>query len=561
MGLLTRTFRASSFDQSPFSDYWYNPIGLDSASGVRVTPLTAMQSWVVFSCDRVLSETMAQLPLNVYKRLPDGGKELAPKHPLYRPLHDQPNAWQTSFEWRRMMQSHLNMRGNAYSRILPGPNGPVDQLVPIHPDRVQLMLRTDGTFYYKVKTLAGQTEELQPYQVFHLRGATLDGYIGLSPITFCRETVGLDIAAQDYAARFFHNDSKPGYVLEHPGKLDEPAYNRLKKSVEEQQTGPNRHKAMILEEGMKVNLVGMTNKDAQFLEARQFTAHAICGMFRVPPHMVGILDRATHSNIEHQGIEFTTYTMLPNAVNFEQTIQRDLFFPLPDDEETEYFAEFNLDGLNRGDMPSRYAAYAIGRNWSWLSANDIRTKEGMNKIANGDIYLQPLNMVEAGTVGPDPSLPDGGADQDSISEPDDQQNTSDSQDAPPEPAPGQKKKTEAATVRALRNLAASVAQRMVRQENAAIHKAIDRHRAQPLTFIEEIKKFYEVHQQRLVESLHARPSSAHDYCLEACVNIPKLAEAGQWDDITRYLEGTEKRLQRLVSMATESVYVQNHPHS
>jgi HK97 family phage portal protein len=540
MGLFGSLFRSETFDTSPFSDFWYSPIGVDSAAGVRVTPDSAMRSEAVFSCVRVRSETLAALPLIVYRRLPDGGKERAPEHPLYRVLHDQPNNWQTSLEFREMMNSHLDLRGNAYAEIKSGPNGPVDQLVPIHPDRVQVKRYQDGSFDYTIRQLDGTTKKFLPDQVFHPRGWTLDGVVGLSPISVVREVVGIDLAAQDYAARFMRNDVSPSIVLHHPAKLSPEAYARLKASIQEKQTGENRHSAMILEESMKAEKLGMTNKDAQFLEARKYQKSGIASIFRVPPHMIGDLERATHSNIEHQGIEFTIYTMLPIAKRWEQRISLDLFYPMPGDD-SEYFAEFLLDGLNRGDMDSRYTAYAIAINWGWMSPNDVRRLENMNPIDGGDVYLRPLNMTPSSRPGPDPSSPQQDEDEGAAGQ---NQFTSDEEEET------------ASTLRMrLLAIAESASGRMARRESSALRRLAQKYRNGFAngdgreTFCREVQDFYKSHSRVVADSLHLPEAQAFAFCTVNAGQIMAAGRSGKWETVESKIIMNEGRARDLAQLA------------
>jgi len=544
LGLIASLFRAEVYDTSPFSDFWYQPIGVDSAAGIRVTPDSAMRSEAVFSCVRVRAETLASLPLIVYKRLPDGGKERASNHPLYRVLHDQPNSWQTSLEFREMSNAHLDLRGNAYAQILPGPNGPIDQLVPLHPDRVQAKRYTDGSFDYTVRKLDGSTETLQPQEMLHIRGWSLDGIVGLSPISVVREAVGIDLGLQDFAARFIKNDASPGMILEHPAKLSPEAYARVRESFQERQTGANRGKTAILEEGMKANKLGMTNKDAQFLEARKYQKTGIAAIYRVPPHMIGELERATHSNIEHQGIEFTVYTMLPIAKRWEQAISRDLFFQLPNDD-NEYFAEFLMDGLNRGDMDSRYTAYAIGINWGWLCPNDVRRLENMNPIAGGDIYLRPLNMTPAGSRGPDPSLP---TEEDGEEQPG---------DAPPQDTGDEEQQTARTQRTRLLALAESAAARMMRKESSALKRLLQKHRSGISNgggreeFCSEISGFYEAHARVIADALRIPEARAFAFCTQNAAQIMPSARTGDWSKVESKILMNEGRARDLAQIAVE----------
>jgi HK97 family phage portal protein len=387
---------------APWDDYWYGPRGFESAAGVFVSPDRAMRATAVYACVRVISETVASLPLIIYRRLPDGGKERAVNHPLYKVLHDSPNQWQTAYEWREMTQAHIELRGNSYSRIVPSPQRAIDQLVPIHPDRVQVLRFPNGRLQYKVTSLIdGSIEYLAPEEVYHERGLSADGLTGVSPITLAMDTIGTELAQQDYVARFFANDSKPPGVLESPKPLNEAGYERVRKGWQQAQTQENRHKIAILEDGMKYTPIQISPKDTMIIESRQFSRSQIASVFRVPLHKIGDLTRATFSNIEQQSIEFLTDSIRPRLVRIERRIQQDLLDPLDLGDGNEYFCEFLIDALLRGDQKSRYESYSVGRNWGWLSVNDIRKMENMNPIDNGDEYLRPLNMVPAGTPGPD----------------------------------------------------------------------------------------------------------------------------------------------------------------
>lgn len=520
------------------------PVGVDSAAGIRVTPDSAMRSEAVYSCVRVRSETLAAMPLIVYKRLPDGGKERAPYHPLYRVLHDFPSQTQTSFEFREMMNAHLDLRGNAYAKIDSGPSGPVSTLTALHPDRVQVKRYTDGSFDYNVRQLDGGAKVYKPNEIFHVRGWSLDGITGLSPISVARECVGIDLAAQDYAARFLKNDATPGIVLKHPAKLSQEAYNRIRNSWQENQTGENRHKAAILEEGMGIDKLGMTNKDAQFLEARRFQKNEICAIFRVPPHMAGDLERSTHSNIEHQGIEFTVYTMLPLAKRWEQAITRDLFFQLPNDD-NEYFAEFLLDGLNRGDMDSRYTAYAIGIQWGWLCPNDVRRMENMNPIDGGDVYLRPLNMVPSSTPGPDPSLPT-----------EDEDEGATQKRGLPVPS-DESEETASALKMRLFSLAESAAGRMARKESQALKRLLEKQRrgiANPKgreDFCSEVAEFYRSHSRVVADAMRIPEAQAFAFCTANAAQIMPAARGGEWEKVESKILMNEGRARHLAQMAVE----------
>lgn len=371
----------------PGDDFWFEPIGAASATGIQVTATSALAFPAVYACVRVLAETIASLPLIVYRRLPNGEKQRAENHPLFDLLHDQPNQWQTAFEFTEMMQGHLELRGNAYAEIIPGPRGFADQLIPLHPDRVEVEVLKSRQLNYRFRDRDGSRRDIDQDAMHHLRGWTTNGFTGMSPISIEAEAVAMGLSAQEYGARFFQNDARPGGVLEHPTKLTQGSQDRLTESWQKAHSGKERHKVAVLEEGLKYHELGITNKDAQFLESREFQAEEIARIFRVPPHKIGLMKRSTFSNIEHQSIEFVTDSILPRLRRNEQAIKRDLIIA-----KKTFFAEYLIDALLRGDINSRYAAFAIARQWGWLSVNEIRRFENMNPIEGGDSYLTPMNM-------------------------------------------------------------------------------------------------------------------------------------------------------------------------
>lgn len=406
-GILARIFgtRASAgggFQVSETPPGWVEELsGQATAVGRPVSPGTALQNTAVFSCVRILAETLASLPLPVYRRLADGGKQRAQDYYLYGLLHDAPNPEMTSFELRETLMGHVATWGNAYGELELNGAGQARAIWPLRPDRVKIKREAGALVYYlrwsKPDRLGRVGAKLPAYRVLHVRGLGFDGIVGYSPIAMARQAVGLAMAAEEFGARFYANDARPGIVLEHPGKLSEPAHKRLKKSWEERHQGlENAHRVAILEEGMGLKEVGLPPEDAQFIETRKFQLQEMARLFRIPPHMLADLERATFSNIEHQSLEFVIHTIRPWLVRWEQAIHRDIFL---ESERAVYFAEFLVDGLLRGDIAARYQAYAVGRQNGWLSANDVRQIENMNPIEGGDIYMVPLNMISATQVG------------------------------------------------------------------------------------------------------------------------------------------------------------------
>lgn len=380
----------------PLDDFWYEPIGTANPAGIRVTPESALRVTAVMACIRVLSETMASLPLFVFRQRSDGGKEKAKDHALYNLLHTRrgmPNRWQTAVEFREMMNAHLCLRGNAYAEILPGRRGGVGELIPLHPDRMEAEQLDNRRIRYTLRNpFGGDERRLTQDQVFHIRGISSDGITGLSPIQHASAAVGLATATEAHGSSLFKNGARPGVILEHPGKIDQDASRRLRTDWESLHRGPYKaHRTAVLEGGMKAHELGMTSEDAQFLETRKFQVLEICRIFRVPPHLVYDLERATFSNIENQSIDFVQYGLVPWLTRWEAAISRSL---IADDEE--FFAEHVLEGLLRGNTNDRFASYAVARQWGWMSINEIRERENLNPIEDGDDHLQPMNMVAVG---------------------------------------------------------------------------------------------------------------------------------------------------------------------
>lgn len=386
-----REFRASINDDNLFVGL--SNRGSMSKAGVSVTPDSALNSATVYACVRILAETIASLPLVIYRRTKDGGKEPYPEHPLYDLLHNLPNDLQTSFEFREMLQGHLCLRGNAYAYKEIDESGNVITIKPLNAARMTVR-KEQGKIIYDYTDEMGTSYRFPADFIWHIRGLSSDGLVGLSPIALARDSIGLAIASEQYGAQFYGNSAVPGSILEHPGKLSPQGRDNLKKSVQEFASS-KRYQTMILEEGMAWKAIGMNHHDAQYLETRTFSVKEISRWFNIPLVMLGEADKsATFASAEQFFLSFATHTIRPWCVRWEQSINRCLFTPK---DRKKIFAEFKLDALLRGDLSSRSAAYATGRQWGWLSVNDIRNLENLNPVDNGDIYLQPMNMVEAGT--------------------------------------------------------------------------------------------------------------------------------------------------------------------
>lgn len=381
-------------DRSPYGDFWFEPVTTRTASGMRVSPDRALHLPVVYACVRVLAESFAMLPLRLYRK---SGSKKTPveKHWLYDLLCRRPNKWQTPFEWREMMQGHLAMRGNAFNQILTNRRGNITDLIPLHPDRIKIeLLEKGGEFDYRYRYIDrfGKEQVFVRGELWHIRGLSGDGIVGMNPIEIAREAVGLGLAAQDYGARFFQNDAKPGGGwIEFPGSFkDKGARDTFRESFQAAQTGLNRGKIAVLELGMKFHELGLTNKDSQFLEARQYQVSDIARIFRVPPHLVGDLSKATFSNIEQQSLDFVIHSMTPWAERWESSIETNLL--LEEDKDIE--VEHDFAALLRGDQQARGMFYHNGIMDGWMTRNEARASENKEPLPGLDEPLRPLNMVE-----------------------------------------------------------------------------------------------------------------------------------------------------------------------
>lgn len=365
-----------------------------TTSGKPVNERTAMQTTAVYACVRILAEAVASLPLHVYEYQDDGGKKLVHDHPLYYLLHDEPNPEMTSFVFRETLMSHLLIWGNAYAQIIRDGAGRVLGLYPLLPDKMDVQRDDRGNIYYVYSRNSDENPMFKEYRnirlkaedVLHIPGLGFDGLIGYSPIAMAKNAVGMTLACEEYGASFFANGANPGGVLEHPGVLKDPS--KVRESWNSVYRGVNNaHKIAVLEEGMKYQQIGIPPEEAQFLETRKFQINEIARLYRIPPHMVGDLDKSSFSNIEQQSLEFVKYTLDPWVIRWEQSLQRSLLLP---GEKGKYFIKLNVDGLLRGDYQSRMNGYAVGRQNGWFSANDIREMENMNPIPDeqgGNLYL------------------------------------------------------------------------------------------------------------------------------------------------------------------------------
>ena len=399
MGILSGLFHSRDKPTNATSGSSYRFFLGGSTSGKTVTERSAMQMTAVYSCVRILAEAIAGLPLHLYTYKEDGGKEKAIGHPLYLLLHDEPNPEMSSFVFRETLMTHLLLWGNAYAQIIRNGKGEVVALYPLMPNRMTVDRDSSGQLFYSYQmnnsdapTMKTGSVILKSSDVLHIPGLGFDGLVGYSPIAMAKNAIGLAIATEEYGAKFFANGATPGGLLEYPGTVKDP--DRVRESWNKGFSGSqNAGKVAILEEGMKYTPISIAPEQAQFLETRKFQINEIARIFRVPPHMVGDLEKSSFSNIEQQSLEFVKYTLDPWVVRWEQSLSRALFTP---EEKKKYFFKFNVEGLLRGDYQSRMNGYATARQNGWMSANDIRELENLDRIPaeeGGDLYLINGNML------------------------------------------------------------------------------------------------------------------------------------------------------------------------
>lgn len=389
MGFLTKLKENKQASSLASPAQWliemFNP---NSTSGVTVTEEKAMEHTAVYAAVRIIAETIASLPLHVYTEQ-DGERKKAKDNYLYKILKRKPNNLMTSFTWREVMLAHLLLWGNHYSKLDLSNDGKIKAIWPLMPGQMQVKKR-DDRIYYKYSPADASPQMFEQNEIMHIPGLGFNGIVGKSVIKMARESVGLGLAAEEFGSRFFSQGAQPGGIVEYPGKLSDDAYDRYKKDMRDQYSGLSKsHKLMVLEEGLKYHQTGIPPDDAQFLETRRFQVEEIARIFRVPPHMLADLDRATFSNIEQQSIDFVVNTIRPWLVRIEQVLNDSLL----SDRNNKNYIKFVVEGLLRGDAESRASFYNQMFNIGAMSINEIRDKEELNPIDNGDQSFVPLNML------------------------------------------------------------------------------------------------------------------------------------------------------------------------
>lgn len=404
MGFLQSIFKGRSENRTAGSGYRF--FFGQSAAGTNVNERSAMQMTAVYACVRVLAESIASLPLHLYKRGENGNREKDEDNDLFFLLHDEPNPEMTSYVFRETLMTHLLLFGNAYAQILRNGKGDVLALYPLMPNKMNVERDDNGRLFYRYtrydnEALADKnnTVILMPEDVLHIPGLSYDGLVGLSPIAACRNAIGSGLAADEYSGRYFANGAAPMGVLEHPGVIKDPA--KLRESWNAVYGGSrNANKVAILEEGLKFRPISISPQDSQLLETRKFTVEEICRIFRVPPHLVQNLDRATFNNIEQMSLDFVMYSLMPWVCRWEAALSKSLLRPK---ERKLYEMRFNLDGLLRGSYESRMRGYQTAVNTGIFSVNDCRRLENMDILPaeeGGNIHMvqgamMPLSMVGA----------------------------------------------------------------------------------------------------------------------------------------------------------------------
>jgi HK97 family phage portal protein len=472
-----------------WDDYWYSPIGYSSASGMRVNPDSAKRIAAVLACVSVISRNIGMMPCKIYTEAPDGSKKLVDQHPLYDILYSRPNGQQTAFEFKQMLEGHVELRGNAYAEIIPGPRGAVDQLVPMHPDRVHVeRILPSGKLRYRYNDpLTNTTRNLMEDEVFHLRNFSDDGAVGQSTVAMAVDVIGIALAQQDYIARFQKNDARPPIVFEGTIGKNKGQEDEFIDSWQKGHTGANRGKAGLLPPGITAKVLGVTPIDQQLLDSRKFSRLEICSLFGVPPHLIGEIEKtASYASVEQFNILYAVHCILPRLVMWEQAIQRDLLTS------ERYFAKFSMSALLRGDTASRFNAYHVAIGDGWMCQDDVRALEDMNPLPNGigRNFWRPVNWTMLSNTAA-PIAP--------ASEPVDNAETS--TDDPNSGVNDSADQVDAAARAAnlkgqLKILAASVADRCVRKEVSALRKMVERNATDY-----QVEEFYSAHRDFVAEVL------------------------------------------------------------
>jgi len=398
--ILTRAKPATKPDI--WSDYWFTAPSYTASSGVEVDEDKAMRYSAVWACVKVISEDLASLPLFVYQRR-GNGKERAIDHPLYRILHDAPNPEMSAMSFREALEAHVLTYGNAYAEIQRNLRGQVVGLWPLDPARMTIDRDENNELEYEYSLTDGGKKIFRKEDILHVPGLGFNGLVGYSPIAYQMEAIGVGLAGQEFQGNNLKSGGRLQLAFIHPAPKapTEEGRKAFRDAIRKEYGGPTGQKIGVFWEGMEPKTISMTPEEAEFIDSRKFSRTEICAIFRVPPHKIMDLERATFSNIEQQSISYVIDTIRPWCVRWEQAMNQRLL-----GNSSEYFCEHLIDGLMRGDIASRYQAYATGRQWGWLNADEIRTLENMNPLPDGQgqKYLVPMNMIPADQMEKIPGL-------------------------------------------------------------------------------------------------------------------------------------------------------------
>lgn len=374
--------------------------GVSTESGAYINPDNALKVATAYRCVGIISSAVKTVPIDLKRRVDAGRRVDASDHPLWIVLRKRPNGWQTPSEFKQFMQLCVLHRGNAYARIVRGTRRRVKALIPLHPNRVEATQNNDLSMSYRYTRKDGAIFNFQQDDILHLRGMSSDGIVGTSVINYARESLGLSVQTEKHAAKLFENGVSLGGILTHPKRLTDPVIARLKASMEDFRGAKNAHKLLVTEEDMKYERIDMSAVDSQFIQSREFTQLEVAMFYGVPPHMLGLTQKTTSwgSGIEQQSIGFVTYTLQDWFTMWSESLERDC---LRDDDDALYI-RLNPAGLIRGDIKTRFGAYAVARQWGWMSVNDVRALEDQDPVEGGDEYLSPLNMAPIGHNGGPP---------------------------------------------------------------------------------------------------------------------------------------------------------------
>ncbi|MCK1577811.1 phage portal protein [Bradyrhizobium sp. 174] len=486
-------------------DFWYSELGRKSKAGIRVTPDIALRASAVYACIKVLAETMASLPLSIYRVLPSGDREEFNSHPIAELIRYQPNGIQTAVEFWETTVLHSALRGVGYAEIKPGTRGAVDQLISLHADRVTTEVIRDGTLRFKITDpFTGATRTLLQEEMFRIPGLSSDGITGLRAVDIAADAIGLGMAADNYASRIFSNNLNMGGFLSSQKKMSVEAQKRLiTKLVEMFAGGNNVGRPMILQDGIKYEKASMLASEAQLLEARKWQLLEMARFWRIPPHMLGIDDTTNRSTVEEQSLNFVKYTIRPWGRRIVQAIRRDLIIA-----KGVYEAAFDYDDLEMGNLQARadYFTKALGSGGSppWLTQNEVRQREGWNRRHEmwADVLPQGTNPGGAAAGSNQPA-------------------------AIGSPAP---------TAATEDNTPEARARRLAGKENKAFRKALLRHAADPDAMRDWIKAFYGGHVSCVMETLGIPKDAARAYC---DFQKREAIEANDWHAL---VDGREEKL-------------------